>query len=301
MSNAAASTVDPLDLLRRHQNPDGGWGYVPGKASWLEPTLYGACVFASERAGERAFGLIQSWSLPEGGWQVARNVAESNWTTALCLTLYHLRGVYNQSFERSAALLLRTLGTEGSFRYQVANRLLPSVVKIDPKLLGWPWRSGCASWVEPTVHAIVALSRIKPVLGSKAQGIAEERIGLARKMLLSRQCSDGGWNYGNTEVLGERLPSYAETTGIALVGLQDLDWPRKKDALDRAQAYLASPQPSLAGAWLRLALQLHAKDAGNLPPASIRANDLLAAGVAALSLQPQAFDTKRILHKQSHG
>jgi hypothetical protein len=301
MSSPSPNPLAPLDLLRRHQNPDGGWGYYPGKASWLEPTLYGAFALASEPAGDRAFRLIQSWTLPEGGWRIAPNVAESNWTSALCLNLYHLRGVHDQAFERSAALLLRTLGTEGSFSYQMVARLRPSVVRIDTKLQGWPWRAGCASWVEPTVHALVSLRRIGPALGSKAQRITAERISMAQRMLLDRQCSDGGWNYGNTEVLGERLPSYAETTAIALVGLQGLDWPRKQSALARAKAYAALPQPALGASWLRLGLRLQGVPASDLPPVSIRANDLLVAGVAALSDRPLAFDTEKKFTERSHG
>ena len=29
-----------LDFLRSSQNSDGGWGFFPGKQSWLEPTAY---------------------------------------------------------------------------------------------------------------------------------------------------------------------------------------------------------------------------------------------------------------------
>jgi hypothetical protein len=39
-------------------------------------------------------------------------------------------------------------------------------------------------------------------------------------MLEDRQCDDGGWNYGNAVVLGDRLPSYGQTTAVALLALQ---------------------------------------------------------------------------------
>jgi hypothetical protein len=80
------------------------------------------------------------------------------------------------------------------------------------------------------------------------------------------RCRDGGWNYGSRAVMGGDLPSYPETTALALLGLQghgDLS-----QSLDRAGQMARDQQqekgakevnaPSpLARAWLRLALRLH--------------------------------------------
>src|SRR5579862_4502833 len=49
-----------LDTLRRTQNPDGGWGYFPGKQSWLEPTVYAAFALAGEPGADRAWTLLKS-------------------------------------------------------------------------------------------------------------------------------------------------------------------------------------------------------------------------------------------------
>ena len=38
------------DILRRSQNPDGGWSFYRGKQSWLEPTFYAALVLNGDPA-----------------------------------------------------------------------------------------------------------------------------------------------------------------------------------------------------------------------------------------------------------
>ena len=48
-----------------------------------------------------------------------------------------------------------------------------------------------------------------------------ERIRQGELLLYDRMCADGGWNYGNTKVLGEHLPPYPETTALALIALQE--------------------------------------------------------------------------------
>ena len=40
-------------------------------------------------------------------------------------------------------------------------------------------------------------------------------------MLADRCCLSGGWNYGNSNVLGKELSPYVPTTAVALLALQD--------------------------------------------------------------------------------
>src|SRR4029453_13207605 len=47
------------------------------------------------------------------------------------------------------------------------------------------------------------------------------RIGEAERLLLDRVCMTGGWNYGNSNVLGQELHAYVPTTALALLALQD--------------------------------------------------------------------------------
>ena len=81
-----------LDILRRSQNPDGGWSYYSGKQSWLEPTFYGALVLHGDPAADRAWALLKSWQAADGSWPPTAGAAISGWGTALCVTLAHIRG-----------------------------------------------------------------------------------------------------------------------------------------------------------------------------------------------------------------
>src|SRR6266851_1411132 len=94
--------------LAAAQNADGGWGYFPGKQSWLEPTVY-ALLALSAQSGEPAFArgwrLIRSWELPGGGWRGCAAVNEAHWATSLVVTLHAALGVYDAAFDRGVAWL----------------------------------------------------------------------------------------------------------------------------------------------------------------------------------------------------
>jgi hypothetical protein len=78
-------------------------------------------------------------------------------------------------------------------------------------------------------------------------------------MLLDRRCPDGGWNYGAPRALGVPLPSYPETTAMALLGLQGAEPRALEESYRAAKAGLASGNPPSAAPWLGLALLLHGR------------------------------------------
>ena len=244
------------DFLRQTQNADGGWGYFPGKRSWLEPTLYATLALQGDPASEKSFKLIQSWALPDGGWRMSAEVQESNWTSALCLTVYIARSVRNEAFDRGLARVLGTVGAEGSFTMEIAQQINPAMVEFDNHIQGWPWRPNNASWVEPTVHSVVALKHAAVLPGESRSLLSiRARINSAERMLMNRRCDDGGWNYGNSRVWGTVLPSYPETTGIALLGLQNRPAAELKPSLGIAAKYWRETRSPLAKAWLSISLR----------------------------------------------
>jgi hypothetical protein len=81
----------------------------------------------------------------------------------------------------------------------------------DTAIRGWSWIEHTHSWIEPTCMAILAL---------KSTGHSgNDRVGEAVRMILDRQLSSGGWNYGNTTVFDRELLPMPEHTGHALCAL----------------------------------------------------------------------------------
>lgn len=241
-----------LGLLRSWQNPDGGWGYFPGKRSWLEPTVWAALALAADpgsgAAVGRAWNLVRSWQNPDGGWRPSAAPAPSTWTTALALTFAETTGRYGSWTGAGTRWLITTRGAESTLVNRLLRALGSPAVEREVKYPGWPWRPGTSAWVEPTAHALIAL---KKVAHRQPDGTLSSRIEFGEKMLIVVRSSDGGWNYGSPRALGHDLPSYAETTGLALAGLQDH---APAGAVEHARSIPPDRISPLARAWLRLAL-----------------------------------------------
>jgi hypothetical protein len=87
-------------------------------------------------------------------------------------------------------------------------------------------------------------------------------------MIVDRACLDGGWNYGNSIVLGEELWAYPDTTALALIALQDVTAPGAREVTGRAlsalDGMLASNDSLLARSLAVLAFQLYGRDVEGL-------------------------------------
>jgi hypothetical protein len=240
------------DILRRSQNPDGGWSFYQGKQSWLEPTFYATLVLHGDPAADRAWSVLKSWQAPDGSWPPMAGASISGWGTALCLTLAEIRGDRGEYYEKGVSYLLRVAGTES----ELWRRALARLGLFDPgrnlSLKGWPWKEGTSSWVEPTAHTLIALKKASD-RGTNAK--MRERIRSGEALLLDVRCKDGGWNYGSPWTLGEDQRSYPETTALALLGLQGRE--EAGSSLDLAKRWLQETPSPLARAWITIALRLH--------------------------------------------
>ena len=206
-----------LEFLRANQNADGGWGYFPGLESRVESSCYALRALGEkdERWGA-GIAYLSSRQDKSGGLAPSASVPGATWVTSLAFPLLRQGGANQKSLEAAAEWILETEGAEGGVMQRLLYSLGKSKVDQDPRLKGWPWRPENNSWVEPTAHGLLALHWMTG-LGPEA-GIRYRRE-MATKMLLDRRCEDGGWNYGNKKVLGEVLPAFPETTGLALIGL----------------------------------------------------------------------------------
>jgi hypothetical protein len=273
-------------FLIQNQNPDGGWGYFPRKQSWLEPTAYAFLALhgdpASEPACRKALELIFQWQKSDGSFRPAAVVATPSWTTALGVTLASIAG-RAEAAGRGVDYLLQLHGIEGDdWLAKLVSKLLPQVaLDRNPALLAWPWQENAVSWIEPTAHAIIAL-RLAAASGNVQRPTLAQRVDLGQRMILSLRCKDGGWNYGSRSALAVDLPSYPETTAIALLGLAGHPASDLKGALDYARKLASVPQAPLASAWLRVSLALHGTPIQQDPSAALNGSDILLTAIEAL-------------------
>ncbi len=154
-----------------------------------------------------------------GGVPATPQLAEPLWPTALALAASaRVRGVENDFAVQASRHLLTTAGT-------VYPR--DSLFGHDPSIKGWSWVAETHSWVEPTGYAMIGL---------RAAGHAgHARVAEGARLLRDRCLPEGGWNYGNTRVLGNLLRPFPATTGVALLALVGEE---RTDEVERSLDYL---------------------------------------------------------------
>ncbi len=264
-----------VDRLRGSQNADGGWGYFPGKASWLEPTVYAAMALHGEPAADRARGLLATWQTGDGGWRSSASVREAGWGTALCVSLAYGCGEASPALDKGVDWLLQSVGAETNW-FSIVLGLIRR--ERDFRLKAWPWKPGDSGWVEPTAHALVAL---KQASSHSPNSALTERIESGEAQLFDVRSRDGGWNYGARAALGVDLPSYPETTALALLGLQGRNSLDK--AFDLARQQLQETPSPLGRAWLTIALRMHGLPVTDLSGALNNEHDVMITALEALA------------------
>jgi hypothetical protein len=121
------------------------------------------------------------------------------------------------------------------------------------------------SWVEPTALALLALS-----ISDKADHL---RARQAARLLLDRQLTSGGWNYGNTRVYGQELRPMPASTGLALQALAGrAEQAEVKQSLAYLESIIDHTRTPFSLAWGLLGLSAWRKRPRN-------AQDLIAASL----------------------
>jgi hypothetical protein len=194
--------------LLENQNKDGGWGYYSGKNSSPEPTIYSIlalCKGSTEctQAAQKGLDWLAGQTKPNGALSLPGQ-KDDHWTTLLYLIpLTKLKSSTKDDIEKV---------TQWAFQYQSKTVINSKENKLDGSIVGWCWAPNTFGWVEPTAYGVLAL---------KMAGHSEhKRVRDGIRLILDRVCNDGGWNYGNREVLGHQLTSYVSTTAYALMALQ---------------------------------------------------------------------------------
>ena len=201
--------MDARAALLSSRNPDGGWGYYPGKSSRLEPTSW-ALLALDERPD-----LINKWRR-EGPWRVDVPGGPINYAFQALAGLVLLR--HASSTAEGVAIASALVGVKGLALEQA------DAIRQDNSLQAWPWIDNTFSWVEPTCLALLLLKKCRSLTGATLPGLpagGAERIAVGERMLVDRVCAGGGWNYGGSNVFGQNLLPYVPTTAWGILALQD--------------------------------------------------------------------------------
>ena len=215
-----------LALLLGAQNEDGGWGALKGKRSNTESTSFVLMALKSLEGNpfDRQTTAGLKWLLQrqkdDGSWSLNDASKQSSWTTPIAaLALLSFQDQRAHAL-RAAKWILTQEGRKPGWVATLLFRLslLKKITDLDPYLSGWSWTAGAFSWVEPTSYSLMTLKKLKRSLDGTN---CEERIRQGEMLIYDRMCENGGWNYGNSRVLGEALWPYPDVTAVALIALQD--------------------------------------------------------------------------------
>jgi Prenyltransferase and squalene oxidase repeat len=268
-----------IDFIRTHQNPDGGWGYAPGRTSFVEPAAFGLLA-AGGNAGEplRSAGLrfLRSCQKSDGGLGLNAQAVEGSWMSYAALLAFHALGAdpekrrlqnWSLNFEDASGRFTKDelAATQERYRY-------------DASIPGWSWTPRTTAWIEPTALFIIALVRVGvPLL--------ERRIRSGVDLILDRRVPSGGWNYGNPFSLSYELEASPMSTALALAALGAAGVPGTHPAVGAGLRYLegclAHDVSTASLAWTVLALKA-------FPSGARRARDA-ASRLARLQTSDGAF------------
>jgi hypothetical protein len=224
-----------LTYLGEAQNKDGGWGFLRGAESRVEPTSWSVLALTEFRTNPqtsdalaRGLHYLEGAQLSDGSWPAVGGQSEGAWVTSLaCWAFLVQRDAAGASAGRGIEWLLKEKPGDAGFFWRMARRLTGSkdVAAQNPDYFGWSWTPGTASWVEPTAIALIVLDRATSC--GEGRGRAQnspsefrERIESAEEMLFDRMCPGGGWNSGNPQVYGAAGVAQLGPTVWALLALR---------------------------------------------------------------------------------
>lgn len=240
---------EALDLLAKSPV----CGYSAQDQGATEPSALAALALvghgrkeAGKSVGEFLLGLQEA----SGSVGVRSGEETPRWPTSLAILAWLAidKAAYSDAIARA-------------FRWAQSiegERLETGEVSHDGMLAAWPWVEkgnvagprGTHSWLEPSALFVIAF---------KALGFSDHpRTREAVELLVDRILPEGGCNYGNTFVLGQKLRPHVQPSGMAMLALRNEFDVKRKIALtlDYLAKSLAITTPASL-AWALLGLAAH--------------------------------------------
>jgi len=262
-----------MQRLLSAQNPDGGWPYGRG-LSWAEPTGFAVLALqpgqdcSTTPARDRAVAWLSSQQKPSGGWAPNAKVAECTSVTSVATLALLSQTKQQQSGSKCLDAALKwTAGQVYPDDFSLA-LLLARALNIPPAHApgSVPWYPGTAGWVTPTSLSALVLSQ---AAHQRNQPELRQLADRCCAYLLSRRCSDDGWNHGGSKTRSEDSRSYPETTGLALLALRAASVSLPQPSVALAIKFAANPESLEGLSWIQLALESSGRlipDPQRLPP-----------------------------------
>ena len=188
-----------LDAGGFAEQPKGPWR--PDATAWAILAVQAAGIKTTTIDGGRA--ALSAGQFPDGRVYFP-DASDATWPTSMAILAWQGDPQYLEAQNRAANLQLQISGNHW-------NRYPKDPVEHDTSIRGWPWAVGMHSFVEPTAMSLLALEIM--------QHDNHPRFLEGIQMLMNRQLSRGGWNYGNTRVYDSELFPFIDTTGMALTAL----------------------------------------------------------------------------------
>ncbi len=179
--------------------------YRPDVTAWAILLLNSLSSTSHTTVIQQARTRLAQDQQPDGSISISPDQPQAIWPTPLSIFAWHGSSSHRQYEEQAIQFLLEHTGLH------MEKKDGNAVVGHDTSIPGWPWIMHTHSWVQPTAMSMIALS----MNGHDTH----ERVLQGEQMLLDRQLPQGGWNYGNTTILGQELQPFPESTGIALSAL----------------------------------------------------------------------------------
>lgn len=202
--------------------------YRPDVTAWAVLLLNALSSTSHIALVETARNRLAQDQQSNGSSCISPEQPDAVWPTPLSIFAWHNSTPHHDYERRAIQFLLQHTGLH--MEKEDGN----AVVGHDTSIPGWPWITHTHSWVQPTAFSMMALS----INGHEGH----HRVQEGERMLLNRQLPQGGWNYGNTTILGQELQPFPESTGIALLALADRV---PKDTVERSLTYLIHELPHL--------------------------------------------------------
>jgi hypothetical protein len=252
VSDAPRSTPAFVEPILDELDAADHWSYSTDSEAASEPTAWASLALrAHGRNGsaDRAARWLADSQAADGTVGITRLQAAPHWPTALAVLAWCAASKgSSRPFAQNIARATRWIDSIGGKPSEQSEDL-----GHDTTLIGWPWVEGTHSWGEPTAFSVLAL---------KATGQHDHpRTREAVRLLIDRLLPEGGANYGNTFVLGQKLRPHLEPTGVVLAALAGEEDPsgRLEKTITYAETNIGPNTTAASLAFVLMGLAAHGK------------------------------------------